>query len=189
MFDDSIDRNMERSFVTTYYKRKFNPTKAVEKDITIGDVAHALSLICRANGHLKIFYSVGQHSINCALEARERGLSKKIQLDCLLHDASEAYIGDVITPLKIQLSAYKDYEDALQETVLNALGVEAPRKEDAKVIKEIDNCMLYHEFKHLHGDLLFKEEPEIHITISEEEIPHTKIEAQFIELYRQLKTY
>lgn len=185
MFDGKIDR----SYVTTYYKRKFNPTKAVEKDITIGDVAHALSLICRANGHLKIFFSVGQHSINCALEAKERGLSKKLQLDCLLHDASEAYIGDVITPLKIQLNAYRNYENALQETVLNALGVEPPSKEEEKIIKQIDNCMLYYEFKLLHGELLFKEEPKIHISISEKEIPHSEIEAQFIELYRQLKQY
>ncbi|QAT43028.1 HD domain-containing protein [Aminipila luticellarii] len=184
-----FDANIDRSYVTTYYKRKFNPTRAAEKDITIGDVAHALSLICRANGHLKIFFSVAQHSINCALEARERGLSQKIQLDCLLHDASEAYIGDVITPLKIQLSAYKDYERELQATVLNALDVEPPNETEEKAIKEIDSCMLYHEFKLLHGDLLFKTEPEIHISICESEVPHAQVEAQFIQLYRELKTY
>ncbi|QHI73353.1 HD domain-containing protein [Aminipila terrae] len=184
-----FDGNIDRSFVTTYYKRKFNPTRAAEQDITIGDVAHALSLICRANGHLKIFFSVAQHSINCALEARERGHSEKIQLHCLLHDASEAYIGDVITPLKIQLNAYKDYENALQATVLKALDVETPDEEEAAIIKEIDSCMLYHEFKLLHGDLLFKKEPEMHISIAEDEVPHSQIEAQFIQLYRELKTY
>ncbi|MBE6034701.1 MAG: HD domain-containing protein [Clostridiales bacterium] len=184
-----FDGNIDRSYVTTYYKRKFNPTRAVEKDITIGDVAHALSLICRANGHLNIFFSVAQHSINCAMEAKERGFSKKIQLDCLLHDASEAYIGDVITPLKIQLNTYKDYEKALQATVLKALGVGPPKEEDEKIIKEIDSCMLYHEFKLLHGELVFKTEPEIHITISETEVPHNQIEAQFIQLYRELKKY
>ncbi|QIB69840.1 phosphohydrolase [Aminipila butyrica] len=184
-----FDANMDRSYVTTYYKRKFNPTRAVERDITIGDVAHALSLICRANGHLRIFFSVGQHSINCALEAKERGLSEKLQLNCLLHDASEAYIGDVITPLKIQLNAYKDYEDVLQDTVLRALGVEPPNQEEAKLIKEIDNSMLYHEFKLLHGELLFKQEPIIHISICQSEVPHQEIEAEFIRLYRELKTY
>lgn len=184
-----FDGNIDRSYVTTYYKRKFNPTKAVEKDITIGDVAHALSLICRANGHMKIFFSVAQHSINCAMEAKERGLSQKLQLDCLLHDAAEAYIGDVITPLKIQLNAYRDYEHALQATVLKALGVAPPSEADAKTIKEIDSCMVYHEFKLLHGELLFKKEPEIHISISEREVDHNQIEAQFIQLYRELKTY
>nr|WP_315022277.1 HD domain-containing protein [uncultured Aminipila sp.] len=184
-----FEGNLDRSYVTTYYKRKFNPTRAVEKDITIGDVAHALSLICRANGHLKIFFSVAQHSINCALEAKERGLSTKIQLHCLLHDAAEAYIGDVITPLKIQLNAYKDYENALQATVLKALGVAPLNEAAAKVLKEIDSCMLYHEFKLLHGELLFKKEPEIHISINENEVPHNEVEAQFIQIYRELKTY
>lgn len=184
-----FDSNLDRSFVTTYYKRRFNPTKATVNDITIGDVAHALSLICRANGHFRIFFSVAQHSINCAMEAKARGFSRDIQLACLLHDASEAYIGDVITPLKIQLYKYIDYEKKLQETVLNALGVKIPSEEENKIIKEIDSCMLYHEFKLLHGEILFKSEPSINIKISEEEIPHGEIETEFIELYRELKSY
>lgn len=184
-----FEGNLDRSYVTTYYKRKFNPTRAEEKDIIIGDVAHALSLICRANGHFRIFFSVAQHSVNCALEAEARGYSKDLQLACLLHDASEAYIGDVITPLKIQLNEYMDYEKKLQHTVLKALGVSLPSKDEEKIIKEIDASMLYHEFKLLHGEILFKEEPKINVSIGENEVPHIEVEVQFIELYRKLKSY
>jgi hypothetical protein len=60
-------------YMTTYTKRKIDPMEMQIKDIHIKDIAHALSLLCRANGHSKYFYSVAQHSINCAKEAMERG--------------------------------------------------------------------------------------------------------------------
>ena len=48
------------------------------KDFHIRDVAHALSFICRGNGHVKQFFSVGQHCINCSLEAEARGYSERV---------------------------------------------------------------------------------------------------------------
>jgi 5'-deoxynucleotidase YfbR-like HD superfamily hydrolase len=59
------------------------------------DIAHALSLVCRANGHFPHFFSVAQHSINCMKEAAARGYSTRVQLGCLLHDGSEAYLSDI----------------------------------------------------------------------------------------------
>ena len=69
----------------------FDPLHPNTDLIDIEDIAHALSMLCRANGHFKSFYSVGQHCINCAKEAKARGYSSFVQLACLLHDASEAY--------------------------------------------------------------------------------------------------
>ena len=57
--------------------------------ISIRDIAHALSLICRGNGHVRNFWSVGQHCLDCAHEAQARKLSPRMILACLLHDASE----------------------------------------------------------------------------------------------------
>lgn len=59
-------------YITTYGGTHFFPTEPDGKDFHISDVAHALSLICRGNGHVKTFFSVGQHCINCALEAEAR---------------------------------------------------------------------------------------------------------------------
>lgn len=80
-------------FITTYTGKHFEPTNPDPELIRIGDIAHALSMICRGNGHVKTFWSVGQHCICCAREAAARGLSNRMVLACLLHDASECYMG------------------------------------------------------------------------------------------------
>ena len=82
-------------WITTYGGIHFFPLDPEADKIEITDVAHALSLICRGNGHVKTFFSVGQHCIHCALEAEARGYGSRIALACLLHDASEAYMSDV----------------------------------------------------------------------------------------------
>ena len=71
--------------------KMIDPMKITAEDICLEDIAHALSLLCRGGGHIKYFYSVGQHSLNCAREAKAKGWSARLQLICLLHDASEAY--------------------------------------------------------------------------------------------------
>ncbi|MBN7772717.1 HD domain-containing protein [Clostridium aminobutyricum] len=174
---------IDKHNLSTISGKRFNPTKAKIGDIFIEDIAHALSLICRANGHFNLFYSIAQHSINCAKEAEARGYSKEVQLACLMHDASEAYIGDVISPLKRQLSDYVVYEKNLQNTILKALKLPALTPAEEKLVKEIDDCLLYHEFKTLHGDELFDYVPDIHIMVENTEVHHSVIEAQFLYLY------
>ena len=100
-------------YITTYSGLHIIPTKPEKNKILIKDIAHALSLICRGNGHVKTFFSVGQHCINCALEAEARGYSKRIILACLLHDASEAYMSDVPRPFKQYLDQYLEFENQL----------------------------------------------------------------------------
>lgn len=57
------------SVMNTYSGRKFDPMKIASEDVYLEDIAHALSLVCRGGGQIRWFYSVGQHSINCAHEA------------------------------------------------------------------------------------------------------------------------
>ncbi|MBR4027596.1 MAG: hypothetical protein IKJ01_08630, partial [Lachnospiraceae bacterium] len=94
------------NYITTYSGTHFTPTHPDIHTIHITDIAHALSLICRGNGHVKTFFSVGQHCIHCALEAEARGYSKRVILACLLHDASECYMSDVPRPFKQYLTEY-----------------------------------------------------------------------------------
>lgn len=86
--------------INTFTGIHFYPLDPKITEIKTEDIAHALSLICRANGHCSHFYSVAQHSLNCAEEAKIRDYSTRVQLGCLLHDASEAYISDITRPVK-----------------------------------------------------------------------------------------
>ena len=80
------------SAIHTFSGKKIDPCAPDSAALSVEDIAHALSLICRAGGHFPQFYSVCQHSVACAREAAARGYSVRLQLLCLLHDASEAYL-------------------------------------------------------------------------------------------------
>ena len=149
------------SSIRTYTGVMFDPVHPKSERIDILDIAHALSMLCRANGHFRSFYSVGQHCINCAREAKARGYSERVQLACLLHDASEAYLSDVTRPVKQELPKYLEIEEPLQEAIWRKyLGAELTEEEKALVFA-VDDAMLYYEFEALMGTRLAEEEPEL----------------------------
>jgi 5'-deoxynucleotidase YfbR-like HD superfamily hydrolase len=152
---------MDKDFIITFSKQKFSPLRAKAEDIDIIDIAHALSLMCRANGHIRHFYSVAQHCLNCAREAKARGLSDGIQFACLLHDASEAYISDITRPVKRSLPQYTEIEDVLQNQIFDRFNLVHLKEEEFEVVKEIDDCLLYYELLDLMGEEIFEERPEI----------------------------
>ena len=116
------------SYITTYTHRHFDPTDPDPELILIEDIAHALSMLCRGNGHVSSFWSVGEHCICCAKEAAGRGLSQKVVLACLLHDASECYMSDVPRPLKQNMKDYKQQESSLLDVIYRKFLGEALQK-------------------------------------------------------------
>ena len=134
------------SYITTVSGIHFYPLNPNPQDIDIEDIAHALSLICRANGHFKHFYSVAQHCIACAEEAAERGCSVEVILGCLLHDASEAYLCDVTRPVKKHIPQYLQAEEKLQGVIWKRfIGRELTDAEQQQIF-EIDDDILSMEF-------------------------------------------
>ena len=134
------------SYITTVTGKHFYPLNPNPQNIDIDDIAHALSLICRANGHFKHFYSVAQHSIACAEEAIERGYSPEVILGCLLHDASEAYLCDVTRPVKKHIPQYLRAEEKLQAVIWKRfIGRELTDTEQNQIF-EIDDHILSQEF-------------------------------------------
>lgn len=174
------------SEIMTYTKKKFDPLHPAIDLIDIEDIAHALSMLCRANGHFKTFYSVAQHCINCAKEAKARGFEERIQLACLLHDASEAYLSDVTRPVKAELPRYNEIEAPLQEVIWNKW-LDNPLSEvDRKQVFEIDDVILAHEFLHLMNAQIAEVTPQI---VSEPEFAFVGFEPskqEFLRLFRQL---
>lgn len=120
-----------------------------EDKIKLQDIAHSLSLLCRFNGQCKHFYSVGEHSINCLKIANNLGYDNELKLYTLLHDASEAYLGDVTTPLKKQLSEYKMYEKYFQNVIFKKFGLREANKEIESKIKIVDNACFELEWANL----------------------------------------
>ena len=176
------------SEIMTYTKKMFDPLRPNAELIDIEDIAHALSMLCRANGHFKSFYSVAQHSINCMKEAKARGCSERIQLACLLHDAKEAYLSDVTRPVKAELPRYKEIEAPLQETIWNKWLGEPLTEEECKQVFDIDDAILAHEFLNLMEEKITDQLPEI---CSAPQFAFAGFDAskqQFLRLFRQLTT-
>jgi len=177
---------LNKDFIITFSKQKFSPLKAKAEEIQIVDIAHSLSLMCRANGHIRHFYSVAQHSLNCSFEAKERGLPGDIQLACLLHDASEAYLSDITRPIKRSLTQYIEYEEVLQNRIFRKFHLSHLREEDLSLVKEIDDGMLYYELLDLMGEEIFEEQPEIFSSPDFEQRDFLIIKDAFLAEYDRL---
>ncbi len=145
--------------IVTYTRIDMDPFSPKESDISILDIAHALPLLCRANGHISHFYSVGQHCLNCEREADERGYSAAVRLYCLLHDATECYISDLTRPVKRRFPLYYQAEERLANVIYQALAGRIPTQDELKAVGEIDDCLLYHEFIALADVKMFDNEP------------------------------
>ena len=137
------------SEIMTYTKKMFDPLHPNVDLLDITDIAHSLSMLCRANGHFKTFYSVAQHSINCMQEARARGYSPRLQLACLLHDASEAYLSDITRPVKAELPQYKEIESPLQDLIWEKWLGSPLTGEERTLAFAVDDELLLHEFLNL----------------------------------------
>jgi len=109
-----------------------------ESDIDIKDIAHALSLMCRFAGHTKSFYSVAQHCIWIA-----NNLKDEHKLEGLLHDASEAYLVDIPTPVKMHLESYSGVETSIMEIVFKKFGLTYPLTPE---VKSVDKAALQYEW-------------------------------------------
>ncbi len=105
------------TWIETYTGRRFDSYNPKVEDVDIIDIAHALSLQCRFNGHCKMFYSVAQHSVYVS------ELCNQDPMWGLLHDAAEAYIGDVIKPLKWKLDEFISLEADVMLTICKKFGL------------------------------------------------------------------
>lgn len=145
------------AWIQTYSGKKFYPLEPNAEYIDIEDIAHSLSMLCRFTGHVQQFYSVGDHSINVSYAC-----DPKYALYGLLHDASEAYLQDLPSPLKNsgEFENYKKYESVLQTMIYNKFGLFEP---EPPTVKKADMQMLATEARdlmgHIHPEWVQKIEP------------------------------
>lgn len=123
--------------ILTHSGISFNLMEPNPALVKIDDIAHALSNLCRFTGHTNRFYSVAEHSVRAALH-----VAPGFELEALLHDATEAYLGDVSSPLKALLHEYRLIEFRLDCCIRERFGL--PPKQSPEV-KQADLSMLASE--------------------------------------------
>lgn len=122
------------SYILTASGGRFYYDNMRRSDIRIEDIARALARKCRFAGHCSDFYSVAQHSLHVS-----QIVPKEYALAGLLHDATEAYMADIPTPLKHLLPDFKRLEKEAESVIMSVFNVNLPL---AKDVKRADLIML-----------------------------------------------
>lgn len=125
------------SWIETYSGKQIDLLNPDPEQFTLDDIFHALLNVPRFSGHTKYFYSVAMHSYNVA-----KLLPDHLKFQGIMHDAAEAFIGDMPTPFKRLMPEYKKFEDALWQAI--ATKFDLPYKLDP-LVKQADAIALIHE--------------------------------------------
>ena len=129
-------------FLRTYRGIDFDFDNLNPEQVDIEDIAHSLSMQTRYGGHLPMHYSIAQHSVLCS-QYPNAGL------ELLLHDATEAYVTDVPTPVKIRCPHFSKLEDEIWENAI-APKFKLPPKLSS-FTKQVDRIILLRELHDLVG--------------------------------------
>jgi len=176
------------AFIETFTGRRFQPLDPDPLYICIEDIAHALSQQCRFTGHTRVHYSVAEHSVRVAELLASWGATQDEQLWGLLHDASEAYLVDIPSPLKCmpEFAPYREAETCLMGAVCDRFGlvyVQPPK------VTLADAVMLATEARDL-----MPHRPEHWIGLKEAPLPGvivpwtaTQAEREFLHLFGKLR--
>lgn len=131
--------------IPTFTGKRVCPLDLKVEDVCIEDVAHHLSLICRFTGATRRFYSVAEHSVRVSWIVQPEHA-----LWGLLHDATEAYLNDMCSPLKrcsgMLGMLYQEYEASAQVVIAKKFGLPLPEPPE---VKTADRIMLFTEFRDL----------------------------------------
>lgn len=124
-------------------------------ELNIDTIATGLANQCRYNGQVKKFYSVAEHCVHLCRFVQKASFSTENQAAILMHDASEAYIGDVIRHLKEKLPEFIRLEDEILQKIFTHFGLGSPHR---AWIKDFDSRICKDEMK----VLMIITEPKLH---------------------------
>lgn len=107
------------AYVSTFSGNRFYPLAPRIDRVAIEDIAHGLAYQCRFNGQTREFYSVAQHSLIVASL-----VPAPLRLAALLHDAAEAYLGDMVKPLKVLLPEFSALEERVTAIIADTFSID-----------------------------------------------------------------
>lgn len=114
-------------WIETRSGKMFHFLDPKDDEIDVADIAYALAHQCRFNGHTSHFFSVAEHSVLVASLVPD-----EFKLAALLHDAAEAYLSDIPSPIKQFLPQYKEMEAGIMAAIERKFGVDASVEEVKK---------------------------------------------------------
>ncbi len=125
----------------------FDLVQGTIDDINIEDIARALSNQCRYNGNVNRFYSVAEHCVLVSDYVLKKTKIRSIAYNALMHDAAEAYLGDLSGPLKKLLAAsYEEVENRIEGLIARKFNLVRPWHEE---IRFADDGIVFDEYKRL----------------------------------------
>jgi hypothetical protein len=128
-------------YLQTVSGRWVNPFDPDPDQLDAGDIARALANLCRFGGHSRVFYSVAQHSVIVSQLVEQAGGDAEAAFAALMHDATEAYLGDMPHPLKHRSplgAAFKAAEEQLEQAIRDRFRINP----DVPEIKRCDRALL-----------------------------------------------
>jgi len=128
-----------KSCISVYDGEYFDLLEPDRSVYSVETIAHALAHLCRYTGHVNRFYSVAEHSVLVSL-----AVPKKFALEGLFHDASEAFLGDVSSPLKKLLPEYKVIEERVMSSIAAKFNL-SPWRLNSLEIHQADKRMYHAE--------------------------------------------
>ncbi len=136
----------------TFSGKLIDPFAMTAKDVDLLDIAHSLSRQCRFNGHTQGHLSVARHSINVADWVERNGGTTDEIIAAILHDAAEAYIGDLIRPLKKrpEFEFFRQLDDTITGVILFA--ADSPFTSLPAIVHEADNAVTKYEVELMRYD-------------------------------------
>ncbi len=158
----------------------FNLLDPKSENVVIEDIAHALSNVCRFTGHTSRFYSVAEHSLYTSYL-----VPSKFALETLLHDASEAYLGDVSSPLKALLPEYRKLESEVEAVIRFCFNLD-DSEACHLAIKEADRRMFKTEKRDLMPPDGVVWYPELAVAGVNLKHPHLMVREDFLRRFYEL---
>lgn len=143
-----IDREISRppsyikganlNWLKTYTGKAFYPAMPDPGLICIEDIAHALSQLCRFAGHCSDFMSVAEHSFNVLCDVKTKTSDRNVWKTAFLHDATEAYVIDLPSPIKRMCENYREIERRVADAICERFDLIYPIDPHHPIVKESD---------------------------------------------------
>lgn len=169
----------------TYTGKVFDPVDPKPEMISIVDIGQGLSMQARFCGQVREFYSVAEHSVVVARLLKDHFGRPDLAIYGLLHDAHEAYISDIPSPVKKLLEpAIAEVEHRIDLAIWNKFDLPEPTEEQRKIIRQADQTAFLLEDRDLRSGVIFHDNPLPDITIKP--IGQQQAKITFIEMFLEL---